>query len=118
MQQGMRMKKYKVKRGDTLRRIALLFYNDPNKYIVIADENKINNPYNIKVGQVLIIPEEISKSIKTKRESKKYNGLRKYHRAFAGGVRWKLTEEGLEIEGSGIERSKGSPQTVTRIWNK
>lgn len=44
------MKKYKLKRGDTLRRIALLFYNDPNKYIVTAEENKINNPNNIKVG--------------------------------------------------------------------
>ena len=114
----MKMKKYKVKRGDTLRRIALLFYYDPNKYIVIAEENKIKNPNNIKVGQVLIIPEVITTSIKTKMGSNKYNDLRKYHRAFAGGVRWKLTEEGLEIEGSGIERSKGSPKTVTRIWNK
>ena len=112
------MKKYKIKRGDTLRGIALLFYNDPNKYTIIAEENKIKNPNSIKVGQVLIIPEEITSSIKTKKGTKKYDGLRKFHRAFKGGIRWKLTEDGLYIEGSGIERSKGSPKTVKRIWNK
>ena len=112
------MKKHKVKRGDTLRRIALLYYNDPNKYIIISEENKINNPNKIKVGQVLIIPEEITSSNKDKKGKKKYSGLTKYHRAFMGSIRWRLTKKGLEIEGSGIERSKGSPKTVTDIWNK
>ncbi len=111
------MKKYKVKRGDTLRRIALLFYNNPGKYTIIAEENKIKNPNSIKVGQVLIIPEEITSSIKSKKRKKNYISLKKYHRAFKDGVRWRLTKYGIEIEGSGIERSKGSPITVTRIWN-
>lgn len=110
------MKKYKVKKGDTLRRIAILFYNDPDKYIIIAEENKIINPNNIKVGQVLIIPEEITSSIISKKGRKKYTSLTKYHHAFTGGIRWRLTKSGLEIEDSGIERSKGSPKTVTRIW--
>jgi LysM repeat protein len=117
IQQEVKMKKYKVKKGDTLRRIAILFYNDPNKYIIIAEENDIKNPNNIKVGQVLTIPEEITSSIISRKGRKKYTSLTKYHRAFAGGIRWRLTKSGLEIEDSGIERSKGSPKTVTRIWN-
>jgi Transglycosylase SLT domain len=34
----------------------------------------------------------------------------------AGGVRWKLTPEGVFVEGSGIERTAGVPSTVTRAW--
>lgn len=33
-----------------------------------------------------------------------------------GGVNWKLTDEGVFVEGSGIERTDGNPSTVTRIW--
>lgn len=40
-----------------------------------------------------------------------------FHRVFEGGVRWRVLPAGVEIEGSGIERSKGSPVTVTRIWD-
>ena len=36
--------------------------------------------------------------------------------AFVDGVRWRLTATGIEIEGSGVERSAGRPVTVTRIW--
>jgi hypothetical protein len=42
--------------------------------------------------------------------------LQEFHRAFDGGVRWRLVEAGVEIEGSGIERTAGAPLTVTRIW--
>lgn len=39
-----------------------------------------------------------------------------FHRAFNNGVRWRLTTDGVEIESSGIERTSGSPTTVTKIW--
>lgn len=39
-----------------------------------------------------------------------------FHRAFTGGVRWRLTPQGLEVEGSGIERTGGAPETARRIW--
>ena len=112
------MPKYKVKNGDTLRGIALKFYNNPGKYFIIAEENKIKNPNKIEVGRILIIPEEITPSNNKKNGKGRYGSLIKYHRAFKDGIRWKLTKDGLEIEGSGIERSKGSPRTVARIWNK
>jgi murein DD-endopeptidase MepM/ murein hydrolase activator NlpD len=43
-------------------------------------------------------------------------GLLSYHRAFSGGVRWRLVPAGVEIEGSGVERTPGEPRTATRIW--
>ena len=35
---------------------------------------------------------------------------------FRDSVRWRLTDEGVEIEGSGVERSRGRPTMVTRVW--
>jgi len=34
------------------------------------------------------------------------------------GVRWRLTEDGVFIEGSGIERTPGDPVTVKRVWEQ
>jgi LysM repeat protein len=53
------MKTYTVKRGDTLSTIAKKFYEDPGKYILIAEANDIQDPNRIKVGQVLEIPPPI-----------------------------------------------------------
>lgn len=39
-----------------------------------------------------------------------------FHNAFPGGVRWRLTHEGIEIEGAGVERTRGEPKTITNIW--
>ncbi|MEU1202147.1 transglycosylase SLT domain-containing protein [Streptomyces sp. NPDC005813] len=39
-----------------------------------------------------------------------------WHRPFADGVRWRLTDLGVEVEGAGVERTKGEPATVTRVW--
>jgi hypothetical protein len=36
--------------------------------------------------------------------------------AFKDSVRWRLTAAGVDIEGSGVERTKGAPATVTRVW--
>lgn len=43
-------------------------------------------------------------------------GLLIFHRAFDNGICWRLTRQGLEIEGSGVERTPGSPTTITKIW--
>lgn len=52
------VKKYKVKKGDTLWAIAKKYYNDGSKYTLIQKENKIENPNKIQVGQELTIPKE------------------------------------------------------------
>jgi hypothetical protein len=43
--------------------------------------------------------------------------LQEFHRAFPDGVRWRLTARGVDVEGSGVERTAGTPATVTRIWD-
>lgn len=42
--------------------------------------------------------------------------LREWH-GFEDSVRWRLVPQGVEIEGSGVERSGGRPTTVTRVWD-
>ena len=42
--------------------------------------------------------------------------LTQFHRAVDGSVRWRITTEGVEIEGGGVERTPGQPKTLTRIW--
>lgn len=102
------MQTYTVKSGDTLRGIALKFYGDASKFVVIQEANGINNPNQISVGQVLEIPDIDGDDGN--------NPLEDFHRAFANGVRWRLTQDGVEIEGSGIERTSGQPATATKIW--
>jgi hypothetical protein len=41
--------------------------------------------------------------------------LFEFHK-FANSIEWKLTKEGLFIKGSGIERTKGRPLTIMKIW--
>jgi murein DD-endopeptidase MepM/ murein hydrolase activator NlpD len=45
-----------------------------------------------------------------------FSGLDRFHEGFPGGVRWRLTPKGIEVDGSGVERTKGEPKTVKRIW--
>lgn len=47
---------YVVRRGDTLRDIAIRFYGDPDLADLIAEENGITDPTSLSVGQELIIP--------------------------------------------------------------
>lgn len=35
---------------------------------------------------------------------------------FEDSIRWRLVPDGVEIDGFGIERTKGAPNTVTRVW--
>lgn len=102
------MQNYTIKSGDTLRGIALKFYGDASKFVVIQEANDITNPSLISVGQVLEIPDVDG--------SDDSNPLADFHRAFNNGVRWRLTTDGVEIEGSGIERTSGTPATATKIW--
>ncbi|NCC49774.1 MAG: LysM peptidoglycan-binding domain-containing protein [Spartobacteria bacterium] len=50
---------YRVQEGDTLSRIASKMYNDNGQWQKIYEANKatMKNPGNLKVGQVLIIPQ-------------------------------------------------------------
>jgi hypothetical protein len=34
------------------------------------------------------------------------------------GVRWRLDAAGVEVEGTGVERTRGQPITATRIWER
>jgi hypothetical protein len=36
--------------------------------------------------------------------------------AYMDSVRWRLTPTGVEVEGSGVERTPGTPSTVTKVW--
>ena len=51
-------RRYTVEAGDTLARIALKFYGNPNKWRLIAHRNKIDDPRKLKPGTRLIIPPE------------------------------------------------------------
>ena len=46
-----------------------------------------------------------------------FSGLEQLHSAFPGSVRWCLTPEGIQVEGACVERTRGKPATVTRIWD-
>jgi LysM repeat protein len=100
------MRTYTVQPGDTLRGIALRFYGDAEQYSLIQAANNIQNPNMIAVGMVLQIP-DLAPPATT---------LTAFHNAFAGGVRWRLTPQGIETEDNGVERTGGNPVTVTRIW--
>lgn len=47
--------KYVVKKGDYPYKIAKFFYNDGNKYKQIEVDNDLEQPYTLKVGQILNI---------------------------------------------------------------
>lgn len=53
---GKRPKFYKVRKGDTLRKIANRFYGDPGVWRQIAKANGIKNPDKLKVGRKLKLP--------------------------------------------------------------
>lgn len=40
-----------------------------------------------------------------------------YHTTFEGGVRWKLCPGGIDVEGTGVERSTGEPTTARKVWD-
>lgn len=43
--------------------------------------------------------------------------LKEFH-GFQDSIRWRLQKKGLEVEGSGIERTGGEPKTVKRVWDQ
>ena len=49
-------KRYKVKSGDTLSKIAAQLLGDPARWVDLAALNNLSNPNRIKGGQVLILP--------------------------------------------------------------
>ena len=109
---------YKVKTGDTLGKIAKKFLGSSSKYKLIAKANKISNPDKIKVGQKIKIPVSDSDNESTNNNNSgiDFSSLKKYHSAFSDGIKWRLVEDGVEIQGNEVERTKGKPVTVTKIW--
>ena len=53
---GSKVKRYKVKRGDTLRKIAAKLLGDADRWREIAKLNNIRDPKSLKVGDTLRIP--------------------------------------------------------------
>jgi hypothetical protein len=51
------MVKHKVRKGDTLGRIARLHYGDPSRYPLIVAANVISDPDRLPVGRELIVPD-------------------------------------------------------------
>jgi nucleoid-associated protein YgaU len=50
-------KTHKVVEGDTLDSLALYYYNNPTYFWIIADFNRIQDPYmDLKIGSYLKIP--------------------------------------------------------------
>jgi len=47
--------RYVVKKGDYPYKIAQFFYNDGNKYKQIEKDNNLEQPYTLKVGQIIKI---------------------------------------------------------------
>lgn len=46
------------------------------------------------------------------------NDIQDWHSRFADGIKWRLTNDGVEVFGDGIvKRTSGKPDTVKRIWN-
>ena len=54
---------YDVVKGDDLWHISVKLFNDGYKWKSIADANNLRSPYNIEVGQKLIIPVNVTTSI-------------------------------------------------------
>ncbi len=50
-------KRREVRPYDTLPLIAFEEYGDPNKWRKIADDNRLDNPFALKTGQILSIPQ-------------------------------------------------------------
>lgn len=50
--------KYQIKPGDTLRKIALFYFNDEGKYNLLIRFNNLKDENDITVGQVIEIPAE------------------------------------------------------------
>jgi nucleoid-associated protein YgaU len=49
---------YRIKKGDTLVKIAVYFYGDGSKWRNIAKLNHIHDPNHLKVGRVIKLPKQ------------------------------------------------------------
>ncbi len=50
--------KYQIKPGDTLRKLAILYYNDEGKYNLLIRHNNLKDENDISIGQIIEIPLE------------------------------------------------------------
>jgi hypothetical protein len=100
---------YTVRQNDTLRNIAQQFYTDTSRTLLLDTNTFLRTPERMEEGWL-----EMSEWDDLQ-EAGFYLDLQSYHNAFDDGVRWRLTKAGVEIEGSGVERSH-NPAIVTKIW--
>ena len=100
------MKTYKIQQGDSLFTIAKKFYNDGEKYRVLADYNGIKNLNKIEIGQVIKIPDLDA----LEQEQAEWNHYGD------GTIWWRLTNKGVEIKGEGIVKDDKATKRVADIW--
>jgi nucleoid-associated protein YgaU len=50
------MQPYTIKAGDTLSHVSKVFYGNPNLYMLIAKENHLADPNNVRIGTTLQVP--------------------------------------------------------------
>jgi hypothetical protein len=48
--------KYQIKPGDTLRKLAIQYYNDEGQYNLLIRQNNLKDEFDISVGQIIEIP--------------------------------------------------------------
>ncbi len=104
------MKTYTVQAGDSLFLIAKNFYNDGHLYSQLAAYNNMSDPNALEVGFVLNIPSQ-------EQLQSKQSALQVWHNYGSGSVYWRLTEQGVEIQGKGVQTQTTSIRQVQRIWN-
>ncbi len=100
------MKTYRMKRGDTLFKVAQTFYGDGYKYKKLAEYNGLKNPNALEVGQVISIPDE----------SELNDSLSAWHHYKNGSIWWRVTAKGVEIKGKGYLKNRHYTQQAKKIW--
>lgn len=103
------MKTYTVQTGDTLFLIAKKFYGDGYKYKLLAAYNGLDNPNALEVGDTLNIPpaQDLQKS---------GNSLSDWHTYGNGTISWRVTPQGVEIQGKGLFEKERYTRQAERIW--
>ena len=103
------MKTYTIQAGDSLFLIAKKFYGDGHLYNQLAAYNQLADPNALEVGHVLNIPAQAQLGAAP-------DALADWHNYGSGSVYWRVTEQGVEIKGKGVQRKTASARQVERIW--
>ncbi|MBD3304945.1 transglycosylase SLT domain-containing protein [candidate division KSB3 bacterium] len=102
------MKTYTVQPGDSLFAIAEKFYGDGYKYKQLALYNNLDNPNALEVGQRLSIPDL----------AELQQPLRAWHNYNDGSIYWRVTPQGIEIQGQGLVKDAKYSKQAAEIWSQ